>query len=591
MMMEGAGEFLMPYLNADLINNGAATGDTAYILRIGFRMLLLAVLMLTTALFGIRFAVRGAVRMSYGIRKDVYHKILSLSFSNIDEFETGSLITRLTNDVTQVQEFTQLLMRGGCRQPVMFIGAIAMSFLLSPQMALIMLAVICVLGLVIYILVRTASPRYTKMQEAIDTLNSSIDESVTNTRVIKSFVRETDEIRRFSSVNETLVKKSLSALRVMLFMQPVSALAVNMTTLVVVWTAGRQIMVGNMPIGTLTAFITYLTQMLNSLNFMANIILRGTRAAASDRRITEVLEAKIDIRDPEAETDALPKSDDIPFSAPADPSAVPDGSVTFDHVSFRYYKNHDEKVLDDITFTINAGECIGIIGETGSGKSTLISLIPRLYEADEGTVLVGGRNVREYRLRDLRQAVSVVLQKNTLFSGTIAENLRWGNEEAPDEALWAALRYARAEEFVREFPEGLEHMLGAGGAGLSGGQRQRLTIARALLKEPKILILDDATSACDMATDAAIRRAVLSEFPGVTRLIIAQRITSVMDADRILVLSGGKVAGFAPHDVLMRNCAVYRAIFASQKDSPEEAGCMNGSAAPEDPLGREVSAC
>ena len=591
MMMEGAGEFLMPYLNADLINNGAATGDTAYILRIGLRMLLLAVLMLTTALFGIRFAVRGAVRMSYGIRKDVYHKILSLSFSNIDEFETGSLITRLTNDVTQVQEFTQLLMRGGCRQPVMFIGAIAMSFLLSPQMALIMLAVICVLGLVIYVLVRTASPRYTKMQEAIDTLNSSIDESVTNTRVIKSFVRETDEIRRFSSVNETLVKKSLSALRVMLFMQPVSALAVNMTTLVVVWTAGRQIMVGNMPIGTLTAFITYLTQMLNSLNFMANIILRGTRAAASDRRITEVLEAKIDIRDPDAETDALPKSDDIPFSAPADPSAVPDGSVIFDHVSFRYYKNHDEKVLDDITFTINAGECVGIIGETGSGKSTLISLIPRLYEADEGTVLVGGRNVREYRLRDLRQAVSVVLQKNTLFSGTIAENLRWGNEEAPDEALWAALRYARAEDFVREFPEGLEHMLGAGGAGLSGGQRQRLTIARALLKEPKILILDDATSACDMATDAAIRRAVLSEFPGVTRLIIAQRITSVMDADRILVLSGGKVAGFAPHDVLMRECAVYRAIFASQKDSPEEAGCMNGSAAPEDPPGREVSAC
>lgn len=555
MVLEACGEFILPYINANIIDVGAARGDVPYIIKNGVFMALLAAAMMITGVLGANFAVRGSVRLAAGVRADVFRQIQRFSFNNIDEFTTGSLITRITNDITQVQNFAQTLLRGMFRSPIMLIGALIMSFMLNAKLALVILVVMPVLAVTIAVIIRLASPRYTKMQKALDTLNSDIGETVVNERVIKSFVREEFEKIKFAAVNSDLVEKSTSALKVMLFMQPVSAFAINAATLGVVWVAGKQIMVGNMELGTLTAFITYLSQVLTALNFLANIILQGTRAAASDKRISQVMNAKIDL------TDDYAKSKE---------KLVEKGSVEFKDVTFRYFKNNKETVLDSVSFVVNPGELVGIIGSTGSGKTTLVSLISRLYDVDEGAVLIDGINVRDYSLKNLRSAIAFVLQKNTLFSGTIAENLRWGNENATDEEIHHAAEIAMADGFIRSFPDGYNTFLGRGGANLSGGQKQRICIARALLKKPKIIILDDSTSAVDTATDASIRKAFREELPNVTKIIIAQRITSVIDADKIIVLDHGRIVGFGTHRELLDSCVEYGEIYYSQKDKEDE---------------------
>lgn len=554
MIIEACGEFILPYLNANIIDKGAANGDIPYILRNGCYMGLLALVMLAAGVFGAYFAIKGAARVAADVRMQTFVQIQKFSFSNIDDFSTGSLITRITNDITQIQNFFQTLMRGCFRSPVMLIGGVCMSFALNPSLAAVICIVIPLLAAAIFVIIKTASPRYTIMQNRLDAVNNRINETITNERVIKSFVREEYEKEKFSEVNEELAQRSIRALKMMILMQPVSALAVNVTTVAVVWIAGRQIMIGDMQVGTLTAFITYLSQILTALNFLANIILQGTRAAASDRRITEVLEAEITLNDRQAsQKEKILQSGDIEFRG----------------VSFRYFKQNREKVLKDINLEIRHGELVGIIGSTGSGKTTLISLIPRLYDVDEGSVLVDGTDVREWSMENLRAGVAVVLQKNTLFSGSIAENLRWGNEDAGQEELVWACQTAHAEEFIENFPEKYETMLEQGGSNLSGGQRQRLCIARALLKHPKILILDDSTSAVDTATDACIRKSFREELQDTTKIIIAQRIHSVMDADKLIVMDDGKIVDTGTHEELLARCREYQEIYYSQVSKEE----------------------
>ena len=551
MILEACGEFILPYINANVIDIGAANKDVGFILQNGLWMALISIAMLITGVLGAFFAIRGASYFARDIRRKVFNKIQKFSFANIDDFTTGSLITRITNDITQIQGFTQTLLRGVFRSPVMLIGALIMSFSLNPRLACVIFAVVPLLALAIFLIIKTASPRYTEMQHRLDLLNSNIGETITNERVIKSFVREEYEKEKFGGVNSNLMEKSISALKVMMLLQPVSAFAVNATTLAVVWFAGKQITVGDMTLGTLTAFITYLTQILNGLNMMANIILQFSRAAASDRRISEVLNAEIDLTDD--------------FAAHKD-KKTERGDIEFKNVYFRYFKDNSENVLENISLKIRGGELVGIIGSTGSGKSTLVSLIPRLYDADSGEVTVDGVNVRDYSLYNLRESVAVVLQNNTLFSGTIKENLRWGNEDASDEEIVKAAQTAQADEFVSRFENGYDTELEQGGKNLSGGQKQRLCIARALLKKPKILILDDSTSAVDTKTEAKIREAFRTELAGVTKIIIAQRITSVIDADKIVVLDDGKIAGFGTHSELISTCEEYREIYYSQKE-------------------------
>ena len=554
MLLEASGEFILPFINANMINVGAANGDIPYILKNGFYMLLIAIGMFITGILGAFFAVRGAARLAAGVRQETFDKIQTFSFGDIDRFSTGSLITRVTNDITQIQTFTQSLLRGCFRSPIMLVGALIMSFLLSPDIAWVILIVVPFLAAATFLIIKTASPRYTTMQKKLDSMNTGIGEVITNIKVIKSFVREEHEKKKFQVINEELKSKSVAALKMMILMQPVSALAINATTLIVVWIAGRKIMIGSMEIGTLTAFITYLSQILTALNFLANIFLQGTRAAASDRRISEILDTEPEIDDSNVKNKEY---------------KIIQGTIEFQNVSFRYFKHNHVPVLDHIDLKISAGEFVGIVGSTGSGKTTLVSMIPRLYDPDEGCVLVDGVNVKDLSLQELREQVAVVLQKNTLFSGTVAENLRWGNEQATDEELKAVCRSAQADSFISSFPDGYDTDIGQGGGNLSGGQKQRLCIARALLKHPKIIILDDSTSAVDTATDACIRRALMEELADTTKLVIAQRISSVMDADKIIVMEHGKITGFGTHADLLKNCITYQEIYYSQKDREE----------------------
>lgn len=555
MIVEVIGEMLMPILMASIIDNGVATRDYAYIIARGGLMVGVAILMLLGGVGGAYFGAKASVGFSSDMRKDAFDKIQEMSFANLDSFSTGSLVTRLTNDITQVQNLINMMLRMMLRAPGMLLGGLIMALMINARLALVLLVVLPILIVLIVIVIKTAFPLFKGMQSKLDALNNTVQEFLTSIRVIKSFVREDYETGKFGKSNEELKDASVKALTLMILIMPIAGILMNGTTLAVVWFGGNQIIVGDMEVGSLTAFITYITQILSSLMMVAFMLLQCSRAFASLDRINEVMNAQIDVNDDNA---AEPEKQ------------VNSGSIEFKNVSYRYYKNSEEKVLDDVSFKIASGETLGIIGSTGSGKTTLVSMIPRLYDVDEGEVLVDGLNVKDYSLKNLREGVGMVLQKNVLFSGSIAENLRWGNEYASLDELKEAARDAQADSFIEEKENGYDYELEQGGTNVSGGQKQRLCIARALLKKPKILILDDSTSAVDTATEAKIREAFYGSLKDTTKIIIAQRISSVIDADEIIVMDDGKIAGIGNHKELLSSCVPYQEIYYSQMDKEEE---------------------
>lgn len=563
MIVEVLGEIILPKLMSMIINYGCGQDVTvaakgpAYIIGIGAAMIGTALLMMMGGVLGAYFAVKASVNFAGDLRRDVFAKVQKFSFANIEKFSTGSLVTRLTNDITNIQNVLSMGLRMLLRAPGMLIGGLIMAFLMNAKLALVFCVVIPVLIIALAFVMKTAFPRFDVMQTKIDGLNSRIQENITNQRVVKSFVRDDFEKETFDRANNELKDKTLRAMKVVILTMPIMTLAMNLTVMAVVWFGGQQILIGDMPVGNLTAFTTYVTQILMSLMMVSMIMIQGSRAMASSHRILEVLDTDIDLNDDNAsEKDRL----------------VTSGEIEFKNVCFRYYKKHKKNVLQNINFTAKPGEVVGIIGSTGSGKSSLVQLIPRLYDCDEGEVLVDGVNVKEYSLNHLRDGVAMVLQKNTLFSGSIMENLRWGDEEATDEQVKEAAKAAQADGFVSEFADGYDRELGQGGVNVSGGQKQRLCIARALLKKPKILILDDSTSAVDTATEAQIRKSFSTTLKDTTKLIIAQRISSVEDADRILVMDEGQIVGQGMHKELLESCETYQEIYYSQRSKEEVAG-------------------
>lgn len=561
MIVEVVGEIMMPWLLRGVLNAGSA-GTLTVGSCIGYMaaMILTALLMMAGGVGGAYFGTRASVGFSADLRLDLYKKVQSYSFANIDRFSSGSLVTRLTNDVTQLQNFINMLLRMCLRAPGMMIGALIMAVALRPDLSLVFCVSIPVLFIAILFIVRRGFPRFKVVQERIDALNSTVEESVTNVRVVKSFVREDHEEEKFRGANGALRRAGMAAYKIMIGIQPVMTICMNLTTVAVLWIGGRIVMreagtVGGMRVGDLSSFVTFVTQILSSLMMVTMMFMMSSRAMASARRISEVLDELPDISDEGAAQPEL---------------RVEHGDVEFRDVSFRYYKGSSAEVLSHINLHIKAGSTVGIIGSTGCGKTTLVSLIPRLYDTDSGEVLVDGVNVRDYSLYHLREGVGMVLQKNVLFSGTIAENLRWGNADASDEEMLEASRAAEADKFVSSFPEGYETVLGQGGANVSGGQKQRLCIARALLKKPKIIILDDSTSAVDTATEARIREAFATSLAGTTKIIIAQRISSVRECDNIIVFGDGEIVGEGTHDELMSSCEDYRDIVRSQSGSAEK---------------------
>lgn len=561
MIVEVLGEVILPKLMSIIINYGCGQGGyesrgIGFITLIGGAMILTAVFMMAGGVLGAYFAVKASVNFAADLRRDVFKKVQEFSFANIEKFSTGSLVTRLTNDITNMQNVISIGLRMLLRAPGMLIGGLIMAFVMNWRLAIVFCVVIPLLIIAIVLIMRVALPRFNIMQTKIDSLNSRIQENITNQRVVKSFVRDDFEKKTFDTANEDLKDNTLRAMKVVIMTIPIMTLAMNITVMAVVWFGGRQIIVGSMAVGDLTAFTTYVTQILMSLMMVSMIFIQGSRAMASSRRILEVLDTKVDLNDEEASmTD----------------KKVEKGEIEFRHVGFRYYKKHKNNVLQDINFVAHPGEVIGIIGSTGSGKSSLVQLIPRLYDCDEGEVLVDGVNVKEYSLEHLRNGVAMVLQKNTLFSGTIMDNLRWGDEHASDEEVRQAAEAAQADLFVRDFNEGYNMELGQGGVNVSGGQKQRLCIARALLKKPKILILDDSTSAVDTATEAKIRQSFSTTLKDTTKLIIAQRISSVETADRILVMDEGRIVGQGTHEKLLNTCEAYQEIYYSQMSKKEVA--------------------
>lgn len=563
MIVEVVGEVVMPKLLQLIIDNGIninGTGDIPYILKIGVLMFITAALMLIGGVGGAYFSIKASVNFAGDLRQDVFEKVQKFSFANIEKFSTGSLVTRLTNDITNVQNLVAMSLRMMLRAPGMFIGALIMAFMTNARLATVIVIIIPLLSVVLFLIMGKGFPRFKIMQTKIDRLNSVVQENITNSRVVKSFVREGREIEKFEDANSDLKDSTLRALKIVIFTMPVMTLAMNITTIAIVWFGGKQILVGDMPIGKLTLFTTYTVQILMSLMFVSFIMIMGSRALASSERIKEVLRTEIDLNDDEAVTNQN-KGKELPV--------VKKGSIEFKNVSFRYYKKNKQNVLSNISFKVEPGQTVGIIGSTGSGKTSMVQLIPRLYDTDEGEVLVDGINVKEYMLDDLRGGVGMVLQKNTLFTGTIEENLRWGNENADRSEIERIAGYAQADTFVKSFSDGYDTVLDQGGVNVSGGQKQRLCIARALLKHPKILILDDSTSAVDTATEAIIRGNFLKEIPDTTKLIIAQRISSVIDADKIIVLDDGEIAGEGVHDELIKNCSTYQEIYYSQMEKED----------------------
>ena len=542
MIVEVIGEVFIPKLYSQIINNGVNNQNVGYIVGMAALMVGVSVLMLLGGVGGAYFGAKASVNFGADLRQDLYNKVQKYSFANIDKFQTGSLVTRLTNDVTQMQNMVNMLLRMCLRAPGMMIGAIIMAVIMNARLALILAVIMPFMIIVLFFLIKYAFPKFGIMQTKLDALNTNVQESITNIRVVKSFVREDHQRKTFAKANKDLKDTGISAMNVMIIMMPLMMLFMNLASLAVVW-------VGGMDVGDLSAFLTYITQILSSLMMLSMLFVFSSRALASSKRVREVLDEVPDIDDANA--------------ADAD-RKVTNGDIEFRNVVFRYYKTSEDPVLDHINFKVRGGQTVGIIGSTGCGKTTLVSMIPRLYDADEGEIIVDGVNVRDYSLKNLRDGVGMVLQKNVLFSGTIAQNLEWGDENATHDEIVSAAEKAQANGFVSAMKDGYDTVLDQGGTNVSGGQKQRLCIARALLKKPKILILDDSTSAVDTATESRIRTALKTDLAGTTKIIIAQRISSVMDADEIIVMSDGRITGIGKHDELIRSNEEYREIYISQ---------------------------
>lgn len=560
-ILEAAFEILIPLRMADLIDQGIDLGDTAAVWKFGIAILIFAALQLLTGVLSAHIAAKTSVGFSANLRQDMYDNVQTFSFSNIDKFSTASIVTRLTTDVTNIQNAYQMLLRMAVRGPVMLVFAMIVSFRINTTVALIFLAVIPIMALLLLLIICKVGPIFTRVFHTYDELNNVVQENVRGIRVVKSFNQEDHEIKKFKGISQSIYEGYAAGERLLAFNSPIMQFFMYACMILISWIGAKAIVAsGNnaalgMTTGDLTALFSYATQILMALMMLSMVFAMIIISLASARRIAEVLEEKTDIDDP------------------ADPvMTVRDGSVCFEQVSFAYSTKSDKKVLNDINLSIASGQTVGIIGSTGSSKSSLVQLIPRLYDVSSGQLLLGGVDVRKYDLDVLRNAVAMVLQKNELFSGTIKENLRWGNENATDEEIEEACRLACADEFIQSFPDKYDTYIEQGGTNVSGGQKQRLCIARALLKKPKVLILDDSTSAVDTKTDASIQKSFAEFIPDTTKIIIAQRVSSVQHADRIVVMDDGKIAACGKHDELLKTCDIYREVYESQKkgDSDHE---------------------
>ena len=560
-ILEAAFEILIPLLMADLIDQGIDLGDMAAVWKFGIAILVFAALQLLTGVLSAHIAAKTSVGFSANLRQDMYDNVQTFAFSNIDKFSTASIVTRLTTDVTNIQNAYQMMLRMAVRGPVMLVFAMIVSFRINTTVALIFLAVIPIMALLLLLIICKVGPIFTRVFHTYDELNNVVQENVRGIRVVKSFNQEEHEIKKFKGISQSIYEGYAAGERLLAFNSPIMQFFMYACMILISWIGAKAIVAsGNnaalgMTTGDLTALFSYATQILMALMMLSMVFAMIIISLASARRIAKVLEEKTDIDDP------------------ADPvMTVRDGSVCFEQVSFAYSTKSDKKVLNDINLSIASGQTVGIIGSTGSSKSSLVQLIPRLYDVSSGQLLLGGVDVRKYDLDVLRNAVAMVLQKNELFSGTIKENLRWGNENATDEEIEEACRLACADEFIQSFPDKYDTYIEQGGTNVSGGQKQRLCIARALLKKPKVLILDDSTSAVDTKTDASIQKSFAEFIPDTTKIIIAQRVSSVQHADRIIVMDDGKIAACGKHDELLKTCDIYREVYESQKkgDSDHE---------------------
>ena len=540
-------EVILPLLTAAIIDKGISVGDMGKVYLYGGLMILAALLSLSFGILAGKFAAQASTGVACNLRDAMYENIQTYSFSNIDKYSTAGLVTRLTTDVTNVQNAYQMIIRMGIRAPFTLIAALFMSMLVSVKISMIFVVAIIFLGIVLAFIISHATPMFEKVFRRYDDLNASVQENISAIRVVKAFVREEHENRKFTTAADNIYKMFVKVESLLAFNNPAMMITVYGSILLISWFGANMITAGSLTTGELTQLFQYVMSIMMNLMMLSMIFVMITMSAASIRRIAEVIDEQTDLINPEH-----PEYE------------VKDGSVVFEHVNFAYNKKSSKPVLSDINLTVQAGETIGIIGGTGSAKSSFVNLISRLYDVTEGSVLVGGRDVREYDIESLRNQVSVVLQKNELFSGTILDNLRWGNENATEEECIAACKMACADEFIEKMPIKYNTYIEQGGSNVSGGQKQRLCIARALLKKPKILILDDSTSAVDTATDAKIRKAFAEEIPDTTKFIIAQRISSIQDADHIIVLDDGKVNGFGTHEELLETNEIYRSVYEGQ---------------------------
>ena len=553
-MVEVLLETRIPLLMANIVDIGIQNQDIKYVVTMGLTMMLMAVLSLWAGAGGAVFGARAGMGFAAELRQGMFNRVQDFSFYNIDKFSTSSLVTRLTTDVNRVQMAFMMCLRMLVRAPLMLVVATSMAFKINSELVVVFLAAIPFLGICLALIVKKSYPRFMAMMKKFDTMNATVQENLVGIRVVKAFVRGEHEIDKFDDALDELQDYSIRAEKVIALNGPIMQITMYSCIIAILWFGGNMIMVGSMQTGELIGFISYVSQILMSLMMITMIFISLVLSRASIQRITEVLNEEIDIKD----------------SSSSENPEVEDGSIVFENVSFSYYKDKNNVVLEDINLEIKSGETIGIIGGTGSSKTTLVQLIPRLYDCLDGRVLVGGRDVRDYKLETLRNSVAMVLQKNVLFSGSINSNLRWGDAEASVEEIQAACQAAQADDFIKSFPEGYETDLGQGGVNVSGGQKQRLCIARALLKKPKIIILDDSTSAVDTATDAKIRQAFRENLADTTTIIIAQRISSVCDADKIIVMDEGKINAVGTHEELISNNAIYREVYESQQEGAKE---------------------